>query len=162
MCLRVCVHRLTPYLGLCFSGCLWLCVPISLRVNQVSGAYPSPPFSLSLFLLSVSSPHPFLHLVAFPVSPVPVLLYRFISLCTRLSARLFSLLGFSYLREAEAPPLFQTMFLSFFLPLFLFLSLFPSLSTPLFCLCLSGSVIKSDSSLAENNKQHLLKSAMAV
>lgn len=58
--------------------------------------------------------------------------------CLSIYTAFFSLLWFSYLREAEAPPLFQPMFfLSFVLPLFLFLSWFPSPSAPLFCLCLS-------------------------
>ncbi len=133
LCVCVCVHCLT----LCLASLFFLASSASVRPSVFESIKYLGPIHLllprSLSLLPICfSPHPFLHLVAFPVSLVPVLVYRSVSLWHSLSARLFLLLGFSYLREAEAPPLFQTMFLSSFLPLFLFLSLFRSLSTPPF------------------------------
>lgn len=136
--------------------------------------YPGPihlfaPCSVSLLtpLPICFSPHPFLHLVALPVSPIPVLLCRSISLCHCLSARFFFLFFCSGLAISERqrhpcfsnpcffyPPLsFSFCFLSFFLR-----------SPPLFSVSVSlgSAVIKSDSSQAENNKQQLLKFAMAV
>lgn len=74
-----------------------------------------PPRSLSLLPICFS-PHPFLNLVAFPcISRPSVALQIHLSVAQLF---FFSLLWFSYLREAEAPLLFQLMFLSFFLPLF--------------------------------------------
>lgn len=74
----------------------------------------------------------------------------------------FLCLGCSNLR-VRGTSFFPTLVFTRLSPLSLFLPGFPFFLRPSFSVVVSlGTVIRSDRSLAENNKRHLLKSAMAA
>lgn len=124
--------------------------------------------SVSLPLLPISSTsHLLFYLVTLPISLLLGLLNRIISVRHFLFAQPFVL--FEFISQSDSHSSIFPSLALFFLPfLYLFPSWFVSLSTtisspPLPVLVSLGSVvIKSDSSLAENNKQSLLKSEIAV